>query len=123
MSGVSGKCVAVKEKGWDAGQIHHFKGQACICRRQLYDGAGMLWNGDPYERLVRLMRREGARENAVDMEFGKVESIKPMRVTVGGVLLTKGLCRIDGAALREGDMIAVKRIGEKNLIMGKVMEL
>ena len=80
-------------------------------------------NGDPYERLVRLMRREGARENAVDMEFGKVESIKPMRVTVGGVLLTKGLCRIDGAALREGDMIAVKRIGEKNLIMGKVMEL
>ncbi len=66
------------------------------------------------------MREHGAYNNPSDMELGQIYSVSPMRVFVGGALITRDIRKLEGIEFSEGDVVAVKRLRDVNLIIGKV---
>lgn len=56
---------------------------------------------DPYAELVKVMRIEGAAQNPMGLMLGKVVSIEPLRVSVGGVELGRDSLLVDENIITE----------------------
>ena len=77
---------------------------------------------NPYASLLKTMQQEGSALNSPDMELGEVQAMSPLSVLVSGTLLTEDIYCLEGVTIQKGDAVAVQRIGEITLVLGKVVE-
>lgn len=80
-------------------------------------------NNNPYAELLRLIRTEGSADNPPDMELGTIKALNPFAVVLGGVAVARDIYKLANAELAAGDLVAVKRVGETTIILGKVVEV
>lgn len=75
---------------------------------------------DPYKTLIKQMRREGCKDNESGVELGSVKSTSPLTIYVSGTEISLDIYAPIGLTLSAGDMIAVKRARDSNVILAKV---
>jgi len=48
-------------------------------------------NGDPYARMVEMMKRQGSKLNGYDMSIAQIQSVKPLQILDNGNLIERNL--------------------------------
>lgn len=78
-----------------------------------------------YEKIIKTMRQEGARNNPQTLEIGEVKKASPLEVKLGALELDKDdvlFCEsLKNKSLSKGNLILMYRIEEKFILIDKVV--
>lgn len=75
---------------------------------------------DPYGKIIDAMRKQGAWNNAPDLQAGTVQTTAPLRISMGGAIVTADYVPA-GVELGKGDAVVAKVLGGKVYVIAKVV--